>query len=151
MMTTFKVGDKVRFGRDNGEQSLGEVVKVNRKSLKVKLLEPRGRYKAHRVGGVWRCPPSLCTLVDGEAEESTAMFPPKKAASGKTTEELMRAIDIVYCALSPENLTCDGELSRTASMHRYRSLKRQLRALFAEIGREVSEGECYRYFEEMRA
>ena len=143
-MTTFKVGDKVRFGRDNGEQSLGEVVKVNRKSLKVKLLEPRGRYKAHRVGGVWRCPPSLCTLVDGETGEATAV-------PTRSQEELMRAIDIVYCGLSPENLTCDGELSRTASMHRYRSLKRQLRTLFAEIGREVSEGECYRYFEELRA
>jgi hypothetical protein len=145
MMTTFKVGDKVRFGRDNGEQSLGEVVKVNRKSLKVKLLESRGRYKAHRVGGVWRCPPSLCTLVDGEGGEEAPLKPTR------SQEELMRAIDIVYCGLSPENLSCDGELSRTATMGRYRNLKRQLRTLCAEIGREVSEGECYRYFEEMRA
>ena len=61
---TFNIGDRVYFGRTNGEKSLGEVVKVNRKSLKVKLLEERGARRNYAVGGTWRVPPSLCTLAD---------------------------------------------------------------------------------------
>jgi len=57
----FKTGDRVYFGRKHGEQSLGEVVKVNLKNLKVKLLEERGRKRKHEVGGVWTVSPFLCT------------------------------------------------------------------------------------------
>ncbi len=143
---SFIVGDKVYFGRKNGQQSLGEVVKVNRKSLKIKLLEPRGMYKAHKVGGVWRCPPSLCTpaTVGLESVQSEpALTIPGNVQ--RSEEELMRAIDICFCNLSPENLTCDGELSRTESNRRYRGLMRQLKSLFRELGREVTEDEAYTY------
>ena len=61
---TFSPGDLVYFGRPNGEKSLGEVLKVNRKSLKVKLLEERGVRRSYKVGGEWRVPPSLCTLAN---------------------------------------------------------------------------------------
>jgi len=37
-----RIGDRVLFGRPNGEQSLGEVIKVNFKTVKVRLLESRG-------------------------------------------------------------------------------------------------------------
>ena len=47
------------------------------------------------------------------------------------------------CALSPENLTCDGELSRTAVRQRYRKLMQQWRALETEVGRKVSEDEVW--------
>ena len=57
----FKTGDRVYFGRKHGEQSLGEVVKINAKTLKVKLLEERGRNRKHEVGGVWTVSPFLCT------------------------------------------------------------------------------------------
>lgn len=52
-----KVGMKVVFGRVNGEQTLGEVVKINTKSLKVRQLEGRG---SHPVGTVWSVAPVLC-------------------------------------------------------------------------------------------
>lgn len=65
--TAFRVGQTVRFGRTNGEQSLGKVVKVNAKSLKVELLEPRGTHRTYEVGGIWRVPPELCTAVGGAA------------------------------------------------------------------------------------
>tara|TARA_B100001778_G_scaffold77694_1_gene62715 strand:- start:409 stop:963 length:555 start_codon:yes stop_codon:yes gene_type:complete len=61
--TAFRVGQTVRFGRTNGEQSLGKVVKVNAKSLKVELLEPRGTHRTYEVGGIWRVPPELCTAI----------------------------------------------------------------------------------------
>ena len=54
------VGQQVYFGRANGEKSLGEIVKVNRVQFKVKLLEARGTYRNHKVGGLWTVPPSLC-------------------------------------------------------------------------------------------
>ena len=62
----FVVGEIVSFGRISGEQTLGEVVKVNRKSLKVKTLEGRGRGRAGSKGAVWRVDPSLCSHHDGE-------------------------------------------------------------------------------------
>ena len=60
-MTTsdFKVGDKVVFGRNNGEQTHGTVIKVNPRKLKVRQDEIRGTIKAHQVGTVWTVPPNL--------------------------------------------------------------------------------------------
>lgn len=138
---TFHVGQTVRFGRRNGEQSLGKVVKVNTKSIKVELLEARGVYKAHRVGGLWRVHPSLCSPCDGKA----ATPAPKR-----DEVEILGDITRIYGALSPENLHCDGEISRTAAMRKYRRLQRELRALFTELGREVSEGESYAFLCESR-
>ena len=33
-----------------------------------------------------------------------------------------RVAEVIDCALSPENLSCDGELSRTETIRRYREL-----------------------------
>jgi len=55
------VGQKVYFGRPNGQKTLGEVVKVNRAKLKIKQLESRGHYRNYSVGTIWTVPPSLCT------------------------------------------------------------------------------------------
>jgi len=65
-MSDFVVGDVVSFGRPNGEQTLGKVMKVNRKSLKVKTLEDRGHGRGGSVGGMWRVPPSMCRHHGGE-------------------------------------------------------------------------------------
>lgn len=55
------VGMQVYFGRSNGEQTLGKIVKINPKKFKVEQLESRGTRKSHNVGTVWTVPPSLCT------------------------------------------------------------------------------------------
>lgn len=57
----FRIGQTVRFGRKNGEKTLGKVVKVNRKSLKVQILENRGSKSPS--GEVWRVAPGLCEVV----------------------------------------------------------------------------------------
>ena len=64
----FKVGDVVIFGRAYGEQTLGKVIKVNRKTLKVETLETRGRGRGKEPGRVWGVPPSLCTLANGNKQ-----------------------------------------------------------------------------------
>src|SRR6476646_3244892 len=71
MNMTFIRGQKVLFGRASGEQTLGEVIKVNRKSIKVKTLEARGYGRGSTPGTIWRVHPSLLTLAPGEAIPAT--------------------------------------------------------------------------------
>ena len=54
----------VRFGRKSGQQTEGEIVKVNPKRLKIKQIGARGVRKAHREGTVWTVHPSLVELVN---------------------------------------------------------------------------------------
>lgn len=269
----FQVGDRVEFGRTNGEQTLGTVIAVNRKNLKVRQDEVRGQQRTHKVGTVWTVPPSLCRKVNGSSAPTPMPMPtpapsrpamPRftrgwkvgdrvefngkrgetvtgtvKRVNAKTvavtpdnprnpgqywrvTPDLLRPCGTapapapvapvmsltkgttvafettgwptfqeetvkgvvtkanadsyevygagrfhtltqdqvvpvsarpdaeivneclgVYGSLSPENLTCDGELSRTQVRRKAEQLNRALRALFTEAGREIRESECY--------
>ena len=58
-------------------------------------------------------------------------------------ETLLKQIGQVYCQLSPENLSCDGELPRAAQESRYQALQVRLKELFKKIGREVGEMEAF--------
>lgn len=60
---SFKVGDKVLFGRQFGEKTLGTVVKVNKKSIKIRQDETRGMRRTRPEGTIWRVHPSLVELV----------------------------------------------------------------------------------------
>lgn len=60
LTTAFKVGDRVRFGRQNGEKTLGIIMKVNGRTVKVRQEEARGQ---HPVGLIWNVAPTLCELV----------------------------------------------------------------------------------------
>ena len=55
---SFSQGDKVIFGRPNGEKTSGVVKKVNRKSLLVETEDTRGIYPK---GTRFKVAPSLCT------------------------------------------------------------------------------------------
>ena len=62
-----EIGSQVIFGRPNGEQTKGEVVKINRKSVKVKQTEVRyGNGRTRQEGQVWNVHPSCLKLVGGE-------------------------------------------------------------------------------------
>lgn len=74
LMSEIKVGDRILFGRPNGEKTLGKVVKKNRKTVKVETLEARGSRTA--TGAVWRVPPSLCVPADSNGNP-LASFPKK--------------------------------------------------------------------------
>ena len=58
-MTTFNIGDEVIFGRRNGEQTRGRVVRVNRKSISVEQMETRGQSRVRDAGVKWRVARSL--------------------------------------------------------------------------------------------
>lgn len=139
------VGQKVYFGRPNGQKTLGEVMKVNQKKLKVRTLESRG----HRVtsGEVWTVPPSLCTPADGGRPPQVTRKPSRDEGpdySGLPEDQLLRIVRGIYACLSPENLYCDGLRSRTAAHREAARLNRELKACFKALGREVSECEVYR-------
>lgn len=56
----------------------------------------------------------------------------------------------VYSGLSPENLWCDGERSRSQAQAAAARLNRALRALGREAGRKITEDECYRAYDASR-
>lgn len=64
-----RIGDKVVFGRSRGEMTLGEVVKVNAKTVKIRQLELRGR---HAIGTVWTVAANLCTPVVSTVPNTTS-------------------------------------------------------------------------------
>jgi len=136
-LNSYSVGTKVLFGRSNGEQTLGEVIKVNRVKLKVRQLDTRGTYRTYPVGTVWTVPVSLCTPAEGVPEG------PGVSKAARPEAEIKREILGIYCQLSPENLYCDGLVSHSEAKRRARVLKAKLQTCFTELGREVSEFEVY--------
>ena len=65
----------------------------------------------------------------------------KTAKMPETENELMDAFDHLSAELSPENLSCDGELSRTSINARLRAIRGEWKELERKLGRKVTEGE----------
>ena len=141
MTTNFQIGQQVMFGRPNGEKTLGEVVKINRKTIKVKQLETRGQKRIRTAGTIWTVHKTLATPVTG----GVAQPAPKR-----TEREIMEDINWTFGRLSPENLFWDGERSVSQARNAERVLRRQLKGLFKELGREVGEYEAYRWLDANR-
>lgn len=138
-MSTFKIGDKVLFGRTHGEQTLGTVVKVNSTTVVVAQDETRGMQRIRQAGTKWKVPFHLVRHV-GAAPATTTVAPVRPK---RTDAAIMSDILGCYCDLSPENLSCDGELSRAQTVGRARAIRARLVTLFGEIGRSVSEDVAY--------
>jgi hypothetical protein len=152
------VGMKVMFGRGNGEQTLGEIVKINPTKAKVKTLETRGGGRGSHVGAIWSVPYSLVTPAGVAFLDELNSRPPLDPAElplpyneFSETNLIVEAVVQTYNSLSPEWLTCDGELHRTKVIARKIELERRLRGLFMALGRPVSESVAYKWDEERRA
>ena len=142
----FNVGDRVYFGRPNGEKTLGEVVKVNRKTYKVKTLEGRGR-SGRGMGVIWGVPESLMSAAPGSSRPAkpatrTRRQKARTPAPLRSKAALLSLISDVDCQLSPENLSCDGEASAAHVRRTAKVLNAKLDALYRELGRKVAEGEA---------
>ena len=70
----------------------------------------------------------------------------KDAKMPETEDELMDALTVLCGELSPENLSCDGELSRTAINARLREIRAEWREIENKLGRKVSEDEAERHW-----
>lgn len=66
------------------------------------------------------------------------------------TLDLKRKFLDIYSALSPENLTCDGELSKSQVDRKFRMIQAEFKALVKEAGYEPSESEAYSWLPEIR-
>ena len=92
---------------------------------------PRRPVRIRMSGKEYRCPLSL--IVGGITATPAAK---------RSEKEIMADIASAYSELSPENLTCDGELPMREVEKRSRTIHADLKRLFAELGREVSEEEA---------
>jgi len=61
----------------------------------------------------------------------------------RTHEEIIKDLRDVECRLSPENLHCDGEISRTQANQKRIKLEKQQRELVKELGREPTHAELW--------
>lgn len=135
-------GTKVLFGRNQGEKTLGEVVRVNGKTVTVRQLEARGTLRDYPIGSKWRVALSFVQEVGGAAPSAPAAVPAPQPR--RPEAQILRDIRACYNGLSPENLWCDGEATRAQARRTAAVLNRRLRALQTELGRRVSEEEAFR-------
>lgn len=154
------IGEKVKFGRDNGEKTSGTVMKVNRKTCKIRQDENRGSFKNHPIGSIWNVSFEMIDPTPSlENEESSGLSKPMIETKpiilsvppilskflSVSDRKILEAIFAVYMELSPENLSCDGELSQGAVRMKYTQLQKKLNALFTAFGRPVSEDEVTKW------
>jgi hypothetical protein len=66
----------------------------------------------------------------------------KTAKLPETEEEVMNWLGDLTGELSPENLSCDGEISRSGMQAKLRAIRGEWKQLEKILGRKVSEGEA---------
>lgn len=76
--------------------------------------------------------------------------PVRRRSSRRSEDAIMLDIYETWSALSPENLTMDGERPAWQARRLGAQLNRKLRALFSELGRRVSEEEAYDFIGKYR-
>jgi hypothetical protein len=74
-----------------------------------------------------------------------------KAVAKRSDADIVAECLSVYCGLSPENLTCDGEASQSEVSRRAAQYNRALHALWKEAGRSITETECWKAAEQRKA
>lgn len=146
-----RIGMPVVFGRDNGEQTKGVIVKLNLKSAKVKITEDRGRTKA---GEVWGVGYGLLTPLDPKDQEAVKAaaqaipVPAEKVLKYNPFSQdnlILTALLGVYCALEPEALTSDGEASFAQVRQRRAELQRKVKGLQYALGYEATESQVFNW------
>lgn len=67
---SWKIDQRVLFGRGNGVKTLGVITKLNKSRAKVMQLEERqGSRKCHKTGTIWNIPYNcLHPIVDEDSE-----------------------------------------------------------------------------------
>jgi hypothetical protein len=148
-----RVGLTVIFGLENGEKSLAEIVKLNPVKAKLKLLEHRGTGRGSTPGSIWVVPYSAFELANQSQKNQlpSTPQPTRKLEYDRfaVIENLiLEAINILYCQLSPENLTGDGELPHYVVQEKAKNLNRQLHHLQMALGYQVDEHEVFLWSKE---
>lgn len=125
-MNHLRIGQEVSFGRQDKQR--GTIVKLNPKSAKIREID---------TGEIWNVSYGLIH----DDKPITIPYSPFT----KVENLVMEAICEVYSRLSPENLTCDGEIPYGQTTTIRHKLERQLRLLCQTIERTVTEEQAYEW------
>lgn len=66
-------------------------------------------------------------------------------------DSVMQQFFDLECQLSPENLHCDGEISRTEAQRKYVRLQKEWKVLEKTAGRKMESEEIWKWSEIQRA
>lgn len=69
--------------------------------------------------------------------DSAKVFKFRKMPDYETEAGILEALADLDCELSPENLCCDGELSKTETAKKFREIKTAWKFLEKRLGRKV--------------
>jgi len=145
-----RVGLPVIFGRPNGEKTKGIIRKINPTTAKVETTEDRSNRTV--AGQMWKVQYALIQPdPNASAAVSSGRDPADEPLVYHQFDENNPLLEIIlkcYGDLSPENLTCDGELPMTAIRQKKARLDRWLKHLQLALGRQVSETVIYNWYDQ---
>lgn len=143
----FLEGDKVYFGRENGQRTLGVIKKKNPKRAVVEILEQRGIGKGSEIGSRWNVAYEAMehALIADATQRVQKVVEVKKLTYNPFDPDngILEEILGCYNGLSPECLTCDGEASASHIRHQSAVLHRKLKYLQLAIDKQVSETQAF--------
>jgi rubrerythrin len=116
---------------------IGEMVMLNGKEYKIVGTVKRS-FKLERDGKFYKATAKMMGLEWNRIWDKDAKMP-------KTEDDHMNWFSRLCTELSPENLHCDGEISRTAAMKKYRNLMAEWKEIEKSLGRKVTEDEVYNW------
>jgi hypothetical protein len=169
-----RIGMIVEFGRENGQRTKGVIVKMNPKKAKIRIIESRGAGRGSQTGSLWVVSYGVIVAAQDATTETTIAMqsfvqpnnPAFKAfAQAKSmadqpvpynpfTQADNLILEAIYCThmeLSPENLSCDGELPAHVVNARRSKLNARLTHLYKAFGREVGESASCNWMDEKRS
>ena len=149
-MHNFKLNQHVIFGRENGEKTQGIIIKLNSKTAKIKTLEGRG-YRSEPT--IWRVAYSLIEPYNGSDKLARNPIVVEKIVNEKNIEynpfdennSLIEELLSAYISLSPENLSCDGELPQYVTNMLRKRIEKRIKGLQIAIGEDLTEDQCYQW------
>jgi len=130
----WKVGDRATFTSKTGRVVTGTVTRVNTKTVTLERCDDGSRG--------YRVPPAMLRAAATTVAPTTAVPAPPRRADDVIMKDIVNA----YGDLSPENLTCDGELRGRAVATRRAAINRRLADLQTELGRRVSEDAAWAWY-----
>lgn len=120
------------------KDSYGKIIKINNTEYKVAGIRSSARTK--------------CVIINRVGDNKTFITTADDLNRRLTEGQPKRPIDVVMgelldveCSLSPENLSCDGELSASKVQMRRIELLRKRGALERELGRTVTSDEVWKW------
>jgi hypothetical protein len=106
--------------------------------------------RTYKIAGLRPSRPAYPVIVIREPDGKRFKFTVSMVLGGlgimpakRPESVILEEIKNCYAGLSPENLACDGEAPRSWSNKERARLNRQLRSLFNELGRRVSEEQAF--------